>query len=287
MESKSYTRLTLALDIIRRLTAGPYRGYHELNIIKHQIDLHDIVSIDAASSTVISSNHPRVPCDSSNICFKAVELMKQHYRIDKNVHIHIEKRIPVQGGLAGGSANAATVLAMLNDLWGVGADTPDLIGLARRLGQDVPFYFIGNTALDTEATGILRPVENCVHFDFVLCIPPFGVSTPAAYRSIDYSIIGMQKDKTLALCTALARGTHDEVLPLMHNDFELSVFAGYPALRGLKEKMLDLGCLRVVMSGSGSTLIGVASSRQQAEEIAGRIDCMCIVAETRQNTHVC
>lgn len=280
MESQSFTRVTLALDIVKRLTEGAYRGFHELRIIKHQIDLHDTISMQTSKRLEISSNDPSVPLDHTNICYKAVELIREKFHIRDTVRIHIQKRIPVRGGLAGGSANAATVLDMLKKKWSLQVSTSEMIELARKLGQDVPYYFIGHTAFDTEAGGILQPIRNLLSFDFVLCIPPFGVSTPQAYKSIDYSRINLLKGKTHSLLHALETGDREKALDAMHNDFELPVFSMYPALNSLKQKLVELGCSQVIMSGSGSTMLGVAQNKEHALEIASRMDCMCIVASS-------
>jgi 4-diphosphocytidyl-2-C-methyl-D-erythritol kinase len=280
MVQKSYTRVTLSLDIIRKLDAGPFKGYHELGIIKHQIDLHDTIALENSTKMEIKCDSPLVPCDSSNICWKAVDLIKNEYHIDKFVSIYLQKNIPVMGGLAGGSANGATVLLMLNEFWDLGLGVEKLMSLGRKLGMDVPFYFYGGTVFDTEATGLIESTSTNVSMAFVLAVPEFGVSTKDAYQGLDYSNLGANTAKTCFMKDALAKGDQNSVLQLMHNDFEYSVFCQYPRLREIKQELLDLGCLQAVMTGSGSTILGVAKNFDAALKIQQSARFKTIVAST-------
>jgi 4-diphosphocytidyl-2-C-methyl-D-erythritol kinase len=280
MKVKSFTRVTLALDIVKKIQDGQFTGYHELGIIKHKIDLHDILEISDSTEMAITCNNPLVPCDSSNICWKAALLLKERFGINSNVKINITKNIPVMGGLAGGSANAASTLSALSIYWDLNLSTNDLITLGRILGMDVPFYFTGNTAFDSEATGVIRPLHHTNAFTFVLAIPDFGVSTKDAYQGIDYKLIGKSVDKTRLLEESLLRNDSVSVFPLMHNDFELTVFKKYPALGALKKQLIDKGCIASVMSGSGSTVLGIAESFKHAEKIKDTLDCKTILASS-------
>lgn len=280
MQKQSPTRLTLALDIIGKIQHGPQAGYHELSTVKHQIDLCDTITIEPAKATTIECNHPLVPCDERNICHKAIRLMQQEAGGGREVALTIDKRIPVMGGLAGGSTNAATTLLMLNELWELHLPLKRLMELGRMLGMDVPFYFLGKTAFDTEAGGVCTAIPNVVHLYFVLAIPDFGVSTADAYRGIDYSLIGKQCTQTRDMQQFLLANNRDNVVSCMHNDFELSVFRQFPALVKVKKELLDAGCETAMLSGSGSTILGVAASREQALDIQRKIGYQSIIAET-------
>ena len=281
---KSYTRITLALDIIRRINEGEYKGYHELNIIKHQVDLFDVISVKPSKHLSVSCNNLEIPVDARNLCWQSVEKIKQQFGIKENVSIHIEKNIPIKGGLAGGSSNAATVLQMLNIVWNLGLDKEQLSNIGRDIGMDIPFYFTGGTAFDTEATGILQPIKTELVFNFILATPFFGVSTSEAYKGIKYDTIGRNRNKTSRMKKAFETNEKDSVINAMHNDFNYTVFRDYPQLEHLKGKLLKAGCLNVVMSGSGSTLVGVVNSIDHAEFIKNRFndECNTIIASTHQ-----
>jgi 4-diphosphocytidyl-2-C-methyl-D-erythritol kinase len=280
----SNTRVTLALDIIRRIPSGPRAGYHELGVIKHQISLHDSILIEPSGSMNIFCSDPRVPCDNSNVCWKAAEIIKKRFAINDSVSIRIEKNIPVQGGLAGGSANAATVISMLNQMWNLRLNIEVLREIGAEVGADVPFYFTGGTCFDSE-TGIIEQIQAPVKFDFVLCIPPFGVSTAEAYRHVDYGSIGRQTAKTAVMRTALVKDHFSAVAENMHNDFELFVFPLYPQLKDIRDKLLDLGCPGAIMSGSGSTVIGLAADKNHAQKVSNKMgkickSCLCVESLT-------
>jgi 4-diphosphocytidyl-2-C-methyl-D-erythritol kinase len=279
----SYTRVTLALDIVRKLTEGEFAGYHELNIVKHQISLCDEITVEPASAMSIRCDNPMVPLDSRNICWKVAEEIRHRFQISDNVRIGIRKRIPVQGGLAGGSANAATVISLLNQLWKLNLDLGQLRDVGRTAGMDVPFYFTGGTAFDTEATGILEPIATGLRFDFVLYLPSFGVSTSAAYGQIDYGAIARRTGLTRKMQVDLQSNDSEAVIKAMHNDFELSVFKHYPALQAMKAELLEAGCLNAVMSGSGSTLIGVARDTEHGEYVRKRLTGRSLLVSSKMS----
>ena len=280
LTSNSYTRITLSLDILRKLTEGSLSGYHELGIIKHQIDLYDIISIEPSSEMIIECNDLAVPCDRRNLCWKAVDLIKNAFKIKENVSIRLEKQIPAMGGLAGGSANAATMLLMLNEMWGLNLDTNRLMEYGKMLGMDVPYYFYGATAFDSETTGIFEPIDNDLEFTFVLALPEFGVSTAQAYSSLNYQIVGKSTDATEKMKAGFRTNDQDLVAQCMHNDFEYSVFDAYPRLALLKKELLNAGCINAALSGSGSTIVGIAKDRHSARMIQQKVDCKTIVTST-------
>lgn len=279
---KSFTRVTLALDIIGTVGQGRFKGFHELSIIKHQIGLYDTITVEDSNVTEIRCSHPMVPLDNTNICWKALDAVKKACHIDKNAVITIEKNIPVLGGLAGGSANGASTLKLLNKLWGLKLGTRELIDLGRSVGMDVPYYFIGNTAFDSESTGVLEPINTNLRFDFILVIPDFGVSTKEAYKNIDYHVIAKNIEKTGHMRNSLEKNDLAGVISTMHNDFELSVFKGYPELGRIKKTLLDLGCSHAVMSGSGSTIMGILDQPADGIQIQNKIGHTSLLVSSKQ-----
>jgi len=282
----SPTRVTLSLDIIKKLTGGPYAGYHELGIVKHQISLADTLNVEpldgvnANGTDIVECNDPRVPCDGTNICVKACRLLRERFDRHGFFRIAIDKRIPVMGGMAGGSANAAAMLRALDTIWELNLTVDQFRDIGRELGMDVPYFFNGGTAFDSEATGVLKPIDTAAKLHLVLAIPEFGVSTKEAYESIDYNRIAKNIPRTDAMIEAFSKNDLNGVINAMHNDFELTVFERHPRLRDIRNAMIVAGCAAARMSGSGSTIIGIAANRHDAEKIAGRIDCGTIVTET-------
>jgi 4-diphosphocytidyl-2-C-methyl-D-erythritol kinase len=276
----SCTRVTLALDIVRAITEGPYKGYHELGTVKHRIDLCDTISVEESRADAVECDDPAVPCDGRNICIKVAGLVRKKFGLDRHVRVTINKRIPVMGGLAGGSANAAVTLALLNELWELGLGIPELVVLGRSAGMDVPYYFIGNTAFDSEAGLRLEPIATTSSFVFVLACPDFGVSTKEAYAGIDYAAVGRRQDMTVQLRRELEAGCTDKVIRFLHNDFECSVFGRFPRLSAVRQELLDAGCSAALLTGSGSTVIGVAQDMAHAEKVRKSVSCRTIISRT-------
>ncbi|MCL2690140.1 MAG: 4-(cytidine 5'-diphospho)-2-C-methyl-D-erythritol kinase [Chitinispirillia bacterium] len=276
----SPTRLTLALDIVRRLESGSLCGYHELGIIKHQVALADTLHVEPYRCDLIECDNPLVPLDHSNICLRACELVRKQFNIGEPLKIVIEKRIPVMGGMAGGSANAAAMLVILNELWELHLTQEQFCGLGRQLGMDVPFFFTGKTAFDSEATGVLESVNTKIKFYFILALPDFGVSTKDAYGSLDYSRVGKSILLTSNLKTAFEQGNLEKAARCVHNDFEISVFERFPRLKEIRASLLKAGCLAAGMSGSGSTMYGIASDHAHAKKAADSLDCRTLITET-------
>jgi len=279
----SPTRVTLALDIVRRLDDGPLRGYHELGIVKHQIALADTLRFEPlgrGGADVVECSDERVPRDGGNICVRACRLLRERFGRGDFFRIDIEKRIPVMGGLAGGSANAAATLRALDSIWGLGLTREQFTELGRQLGMDVPFFFTGGTAFDSEATGVLKAIDTNLKFQIILAVPDLGVSTKEAYGSIDYGRIGQNAPLTNRMIETLRDNDFEFAVRCMHNDFELSIFHDYPRLREIRDKLLKEGCAAACMSGSGSTIMGIAADKPSAQKIAGSIDCLTIITET-------
>jgi 4-diphosphocytidyl-2-C-methyl-D-erythritol kinase len=282
---ESPTRVTLALDIIRKLDgAGPLCGYHELGIVKHQIALADTLRVEfigeAHPRDIVECADPRVPCDASNICVKACDLIREKFKRRGFFRISIDKRIPVMGGMAGGSANAAAALRALDEIWGLGLAAGQFRELGKSLGMDVPFFFDGKTAFDSESTGVLEPINTGMKLHIAIAVPEIGVSTKEAYGLIDYTQIAKNVSLTGAMISALKNNDFNGVVKSMHNDFEIHVFKKYPRLKELRDNLLKAGCPAACMSGSGSTIIGIAEDKRHAEKIAGMVDCRVIVTET-------
>lgn len=280
LSKNSYTRVTLALDIVRKLETGPCAGYHELGTVKHQIDLCDMVHIEESYADQLECNDPLVPCDDRNVCLKAAKLVRREMHVDRHVRITLEKRIPVMAGLAGGSADAAATLMLLDELWELSLSKSQLIDIARNIGMDIPYYFMGGTAFDSEAGGRLEPIATDCSFVFVLACPDFGVATKEAYSGIDYAAVGKNQQLTMRLRKALETGDINKVSGFMHNDFEQSVFLRFPGLFSIKKELLAAGCCAALLTGSGSTVIGIARDPAHAEAIGRKISCKTIIAAT-------
>ena len=147
--------------------------------------------------------------------------------------------------------------------------------------MDVPFYFLGGTAFDTETPGELVVLPTNLTFNFILAIPDFGVSTRDAYQNIEYPVINRNSFRTARMRKSLLENNYGGVINDIHNDFELSVFPRFPRLKEIKDGLIKAGCIQAVMSGSGSTVIGIVPDITEAEKIQQHIDCKTIIASSK------
>ncbi|HBU13011.1 MAG TPA: 4-(cytidine 5'-diphospho)-2-C-methyl-D-erythritol kinase [Clostridiales bacterium] len=177
MKQNAYAKLNLALAITGRRSDG----YHTLDMIMQQIDLHDVVEMERAEGLHVFCGDV---CDMrQNTAYRAARLFFERTGIPPGVSIQIEKHIPPQAGLGGGSSDAATVLLMLNKLFHAGLSAEELAGIAVRVGADVPFFLVGGCARAQGVGEALFPLQNNCKFSYVLVKPECGVDTAAAYAA--------------------------------------------------------------------------------------------------------
>lgn len=181
------------------------------------------------------------------------------------------KRIPVGGGLGGGSSDAAATLTGLSRLWKLSLDGKRLHELAAGLGSDVPFFLHGGTALATGRGEIVTPLPDAPPLSLVLVTPPFAVSTPDAYRAWRPFPEEANRPGLAACRQALARGDLDALATALRNDLEPGVVAAHPELEAIRQRLLLAGAIGARMTGSGSTLFALARDPAHARRIAAAV----------------
>lgn len=201
--------------------------------------MFDRLFFSISDRDVITCTDPAIPCDGSNLVAKALALFRSQISTP-NIQIHIEKKIPIQAGLGGGSSNAATTLWALNQLMGRPLTTPQLIEMGARLGSDVPFFFSAGTAYCTGRGEIMEPYALPEPLTGFIAKPTFGLSTPLVYQ---HTRIGElhPRDPLQAL----------KNYPHFFNDLEIPAFRLEPRLVDLR-KELQKHFEQVVMTGSGT-----------------------------------
>jgi 4-diphosphocytidyl-2-C-methyl-D-erythritol kinase len=205
-------------------------GFHPLNTVYQAISLYDDVRVSDAGGWSVSV-HPLgevdcsgVPLDEDNIALRAGRLLAEHHGVDAAAHVEISKGIPVAGGLAGGSADAAATLVALDRLWDLQTSDEDLLAIAGQLGSDVPFALIGGTAHGTGHGELVEPVADRGSYWWVVATSAEGLSTPAVYRQFDVLNPEVPPEAhlgdPLAVLAALRSGDVDALAASMHNDLE-------------------------------------------------------------------
>ena len=236
-------------------------GYHELRTLFQSLELHDTLEFRAADDGFgIECSTRGIPLDERNLVWKAARLVWQAAgRTGQPVgRVRIDKRIPSQGGLGGGSATGAAALVGWNRLWDTGVSSERLRELAVGLGADVPFFLVGGTALGLNRGDEMQPLDDLPPRWVVLVFPPFGVSTPEAFRWWDEDIRSQ--------APGAGRQTPDPNLrdAACVNDLEGPVASRHPQIRDIRCRLEQAGAEHAAMTGSGSTVFGLFAAERQA-----------------------
>jgi len=256
------------------LGVGPLRpdGFHELVTVFHAVDLVDSVTASPAPrlSLSVHGEADGVPTDSANLAWRAAILLAEHASVEPSVRLEITKAIPVAGGMAGGSADAAAALVACAELWGVPRSV--LPGLAARLGSDVAFPLLGGTALGTGRGEVLTPAEAPGSLHWVFALAAHGMSTAEAYRELDRQrAAGSAPPPALdaaPMLDALRSGDPRRVAAALSNDLQPAALALAPALRRTLDAGRDLGALAGIVSGSGPTCAFLCPDADAARRLA-------------------
>ena len=288
---RSFSKINLGLAI------GPTRadGFHDLTTIYQTLALHDLVTVTVhraqTTSITLTTNHPFVPRDSRNTAWKMAERFLARTGIAADVRIDIDKRLPVQGGMGAGSANAAAALLGLERELGVTLPDAERLALAASVGSDVPLFLIGGAVLGTGRGEVVASIAGPPLMPCVIATPGIGVSTPQAFR--DWDVLAAN-DLTLderhgnLKKLSMARAYNEAELDAsvvwdsfdVANDFEQVVFLQHPSLR--KTKHLLMGsetrspAAYAALSGSGSALFGLYWSIADAEAAQQRVQSIGI-----------
>ncbi|MGU3502799.1 4-(cytidine 5'-diphospho)-2-C-methyl-D-erythritol kinase [Mycobacterium sp. C31M] len=251
-------------------------GYHELTTVFHAVSLFDEVTVrnaDMLSVAMAGEGSGSLPVDDRNLAWRAAELMADHVGRAPDVAISITKSIPIAGGMAGGSGNAAAVLVAMNTLWELGVPRRDLHALAAKLGSDVPFSLHGGTALGTGRGEELATVLARSTFDWVLAFAHDGLSTPAVFGEIDRLRADPQwggpprlQDAEPVLA-ALATGDPHVLAPLLGNDLQPAALSLRADLRRTLRAGQEAGALAGIVSGSGPTCAFLCASAADAVDV--------------------
>jgi 4-diphosphocytidyl-2-C-methyl-D-erythritol kinase len=252
-------------------------GYHELTTVFHAVSLFDEITVrnaDLLSLEMSGEGVESLPNDDRNLAWQAAELMAEHVGRSPDVAISVEKSIPVAGGMAGGSADAAAVLVAVNALWELGVPRRDLHALAAELGSDVPFALHGGTALGTGRGEQLATVLARNTFHWVLAFAKGGLPTPKVFGEMDRLRAAPGRGSAPSplgepepLLAALASGDAAELAPLLGNDLQAAALSLDPGLRRTLRAGQDAGALAGIVSGSGPTCAFLCSSASSAIDI--------------------
>jgi len=270
LEKKSPCKVNLILNILGQRADG----FHELETVMQPVNLCDEMSFARAGSGVqLTCSNSELPVDAKNLVHRAATAFLAAAKISDGVKIHLQKNLPLAGGIGGGSANAAVTFAALNELFGAPLPLEKLHALAAALGSDVPFFLYDQPALATGRGENVRPLEKFSALRgkaFFLVHPGFGISTPWSYQNLarfpqDQNGTPGRAQKLISL---LQDGDLKAAAGEVYNSLEAPAFDKFPVLQLYREFLRENGALVALMSGSGSTTFAIAENLSAAENLA-------------------
>lgn len=257
-------------------------GYHNIESVMQTVSLADTVTVEAVPSAVtdisLSITDPALPTGAGNIAYRAAELFLSRVNVTADVRIHIEKNIPVAGGLAGGSTDGAAVLSGLNSIFGAPLTDDELLRIGARIGADVPFCLHGGTASTLGIGEIISPLPTPPDCTILIVRPHETVITAEAYKKIDM-LPPRHTPPLSAMTDALARGSLDDIAAAAYNVFEDVMPASSEIFR-IKDVLSEHGAVLSMMSGSGPSVFGIfkdADSAGQASEHLARAGYLSVL----------
>lgn len=268
---KTNAKVNLFLRVVGRRNDG----FHELESVFHSVALSDDMRVSLTGSGEIEVEMNGLehrtaawPETGQNLAYRAVRALEQRGLEHGGVRIEIAKGIPLAGGMAGGSANAAGVLIALNELCGFGASQDDLAQVGAEVGSDVPYCLSGGAALVMGRGETVTPLPAPAEMTFVLAMSNDALNTGDVYAAFDGSPEVEEGPRSAPMALALGAGDLADVAALLHNDLERGAFSLRPELAGMKQALIDAGCLGAGMTGSGPTMFGVVEGIEHGNQVA-------------------
>lgn len=270
---KAYAKINLGLDVIRRRPDG----YHEVKMIMQTVGIYDILTF---AKRELSAGGPQIsimleqkntlkpefsgeelPCDESNLIYKAAAMIMDTYGVKESVDITLQKNIPIAAGMAGGSTDAAAVFHGLNELFGLSMSLEDMKRLGVKIGADVPYCIMGGTALSEGIGEILTPLPAPTKAYLLIAKPDIDVSTKFVYENLHADMLKYHPDID-GMVEALKAGNLTKVTERMGNVLETVTEKKYPIIRRIKDEMKKSGAQNALMSGSGPTVFGIYTDKE-------------------------
>ena len=281
-------RVRVPAKINLHLHVGPPRadGYHELTTVYQAIGLYDELSARRGDTLVLTMEGEgagEVSLDEDNLVIRAARALAESTGRDPHARLHLRKHIPVAGGLAGGSADAAAALVACDQLWGTGLSRDELAGIAATLGSDIPFLVLGGTALGTGRGELVSPILTGGHsWHWVLGIAFEGLSTPTVYRTFD-ELGGHGRTRARSapdpgagppdgLLAALRQRDPEVLAGELANDLQTAALHLRPELHRVLDAGMAAGSLAGMVSGSGPTCVFLAEDARHGALIAAELE---------------
>jgi 4-diphosphocytidyl-2-C-methyl-D-erythritol kinase len=278
-----------------QLSVGPLGsdGFHEVTTVFQAISLFDDVTVatapegDGIKISISGQTSSGVPADSSNLAVKAAELMIKNYDLPADLIIKLKKEIPVAGGMAGGSADAAGVIVGLDSLFELGLSRDEMEIVGSKIGSDVPFSICGGVAIGTGRGDQITPALSKGSYNWVLALSGQGLSTPSVYQECDRLREGLSISAPLVsepLMQALRAGDAKALGKALTNELQPAACSLRPALRLVLDVGIDYGALGGIVSGSGPTVAFLVSDDEHAMDLTVALSASGVVSSVVRAT---
>ena len=263
LKLKARAKINLGLDVLRKREDG----YHELRMIMQTIQLCDdlILTRKAEAGITVTTNSDQLPVNEDNLVYRAAKLLMEEAGMKEGISIHLEKRIPIAAGMAGGSADAAAVLVGVNQMFDLGLTKTELMQRGVKLGADIPYCIMRGTALSEGIGEILTPLPPMPKCSIVIAKPEAEVSTGFVYGNLKANELTSHPDID-GQVEALKNGDLDGIVSRMGNVLETVTIPAYPVIEQIKEIMKAEGADGAMMSGSGPTVFGIFRDETKAQK---------------------
>ena len=263
MKVKACAKINLCLDVLSRRS----NGYHDVEMVMTNIDIADVLEIRELEEKKISliCNNEDLATDETNLIYKAIVLLRRETKRDFGVEVRLEKNIPMEAGMAGGSADAAATLKAVNELFQLGISTDRLLELGAGLGADIPFCITGGTALAEGIGEKLTKLKPVPKLKLLIAKPKAGLSTKSVYENLDIDNMnktGFKHKDVREMVSIIESDEADDIKTLqiakaLNNILEVPSLRLLPLIAEIKQIMNDNNCLGSLMSGSGTAVFGI------------------------------
>lgn len=263
MKVKACAKINLCLDVLSRRS----NGYHDVEMVMTNIDIADVLEIRELEEKKISliCNNKDLATDETNLIYKAIVLLRRETKRDFGVEVRLEKNIPMEAGMAGGSADAAATLKAVNELFQLGISTDRLLELGAGLGADIPFCIMGGTALAEGIGEKLTKLKPVPKLKLLIAKPKAGLSTKSVYEKLDIDNMnktGFKHKDVREMVSIIESDEADDIKTLqiakaLNNILEVPSLRLLPLIAEIKQIMNDNNCLGSLMSGSGTAVFGI------------------------------
>lgn len=247
-------------------------GYHDIETVFERIDLCDTIKLrPLKKDIVVLCDNPQVPCDSRNLVYRVAAVLKESYGVTSGVEITLNKKIPVAAGLGGASSDCATCLRGLNELWSLRLKKDDIFDIGSRIGADVAFFLMDTGRAIGRGKGeILEPLPKGETFWYLLVNPGFEVLAKDAYSALNFGLTHTGNNSKIDI-HSLRKIQFKDLKGFLFNSLETPVEKKQKEVSEIKSEIIKAGLKLSLMSGSGPTVYGVASSREETLEAKKRL----------------